>query len=91
MNKQSLWALGALNLALLAAVFVLGLTPQRAEAQFGRQANYVMVAGDAVGLPQQVVWIIETTSGRMITVTYGTGDDFVEIRGRRDLARDLRR
>ena len=89
MNKQSLGALIALNVVLLAALIVVNLAPQRATAQgFGR-AQYIMVAGDVVGRSEQVVYVIEVNSGRVAALLFNGSNNTREILDGRNISNDL--
>ncbi|MEM7680918.1 MAG: hypothetical protein AAF288_03085 [Planctomycetota bacterium] len=93
MDKRRLGALGLINAALLAAAALLwqgGVEPKPAEAQgFGGGANYIMVSGLVNGLDQQAVYVIETTSGRMVGFYFNSNNKQVELLGGRSITQDL--
>ncbi|MEM9294292.1 MAG: hypothetical protein AAGA57_00680 [Planctomycetota bacterium] len=93
MDRRRLGALGLVNAALLAAAALLwqgGPEPRPAVAQggFGGGANYTMVSGLVNGLDQQAIYVIETTSGRMVAFYLTSGGKVVPL-GSRNIAEDL--
>ena len=89
MNRRSLGALVALNVVLVVAVAVVSLTPPPASAQLMAGNNYVMIAGEAVGrTSQNVVYIVQTNTQRMIAVMFNSSNNTFETVAGRDLARD---
>ena len=89
MNKRSLTALIALNVVLVAALAVVNLAPQPASAQSFVRAQYMMVAGDAVGRPEQVIYIIEVTTGRVAAIIFNGSNNTFDILDGRNLTSDL--
>jgi hypothetical protein len=90
MNRKSLPALVALNVVLLIAVVLITLTPQPVQAQFGR-SSFLMISGEVVGQRQRnVVYIIDTSTAKMITVMFNSANDKLEIIAGRDLAQDFK-
>lgn len=91
MNRQSLKALVALNIVLLAALVVVSLVPQQSHAQLGGgAANYVMVAGEITGKPNQnCIYITELNSARMVAVMFLGGNNKLEIVAGRKLKSDV--
>lgn len=80
MQKSSLGALIALNIALLAALIVVGFAPETAKAQGMVRAQYLMVAGDVAGRQQeQIVYIVELGSARMIAIIFNSGNNTIEV------------
>lgn len=92
MNRKTLNALIALNVVLIGALAILGLTPTpQADAQgIGRTPEYMMVAGDTFGREEQTIYIVELSTARMVGVIYRGNDKVLEVIGGRDLASDLR-
>lgn len=90
MNRKTLGALIALNVVLLAGLAAVVLSPKQAQAQgFGR-ANYLMIAGDITGREQQAaIYVIETNSGRMISLIFNGSNNTWEVIGSREVGRDL--
>ena len=72
MNKRSLGALIALNVALVVALVATLLSPQPAHAQALGGGNFIMVAGEAslVNGGQEVVYVIDVTSGKILACVY---------------------
>jgi hypothetical protein len=78
MNKRSLGALIALNIALLAALVVVSLS-NRTYAQGGVNPNpgeYQMIAGNVTGRNNvNLIYIFEAHSTAMVTFFYNSADD----------------
>ena len=92
MNRRSLGALIALNLALTAALALVTLsTPAPAQAQLGAmRAQYTMIAGAASGRDnQQMIYIIEINTGRVMAAFFNTANNQVEVMATRDLGGDV--
>lgn len=90
MNKRSLGALIALNLVLLVALVVVGLTPQPAAAQFAARGDYMMIAGAVAGREAQAsVYIIERNTQRMLALMFRSSDNQFEVIAGRDVAGDV--
>jgi hypothetical protein len=92
MNRKTLQALIALNVVLLAAVAMIGLTPTPpAEAQrLGSTPEYMMVAGQTFDRQEQTIYIVELSTARMLGVIYRGNDKQLEVVGGRELSVDLR-
>ena len=80
MNRKTLRALLTLNVVLLVALVLVGLTPQPAQGQFAR-SEYIMVAGRVVGRDQQAaVYILDLATAKIAAVMYNSSSDkFEEI------------
>jgi len=92
MNKRSLKALIVLNAVLLVAlaVSVFAPAPQEAYAQFGGRADYLMIAGETTGRPQQAtVYIINLRTAQMVSVIFNSDNNSLTLFGGRDVARDM--
>lgn len=89
MNKQSLGALLALNGVLLAALAVIGLTPQPAPAQQFVRSQYIMVAGDVVGRAEQAIYVIELNTGRVAALIFNGSNKTLEPVDGRSILNDL--
>ena len=81
MNRRTLRALLALNVVLLVALVLVGLTPSEAQAQRGGRPEYIMVAGRIAERDQQsAVYILDLTNARIAAVMYNSSnDEFDEI------------
>ena len=81
MNRRTLRALLALNVVLLVALVLVGLTPSEAQAQRGARAEYIMVSGRVTGRDQQsAVYILDLANARIAAVMYNSSNDkFEEI------------
>lgn len=76
MGKRSLPALIALNIVLLAALALVAMAPSPARAQGFAAARYLMVSGPTTGRNQQdVIYIIEMNTTRVIAAFYNASDD----------------
>lgn len=90
MNRRSLAALVALNIALLIALLVVHLSPSQALAQGGGRRDYIMLSGAVVGREaQEVIYIIELRSSKMAAVIYNSATNTFEVAGARVLSEDL--
>ena len=90
MNRRSLSVLIVLNVVLLAAIaLTLGPVP-KAEAQLGG-GSYLMIAGNTSQAQQQVVYIMDTRTGRVAGFTVNSANKKIEIIGTRAIAEDLKR
>jgi hypothetical protein len=92
MNRRSLGALIALNLALSAALALITLaSPSPAEAQLGGpRPQYTMIAGAATGRDNQaMIYIIETTTGRVLATFFNSANNRFEVMASRDVSGDL--
>ncbi len=92
MSKRSLPALIVLNVALLVLLGISLLLPSNVEAQLGGGGNdYLMISGAVRGRTNQdVVYIVETNSARMVAVTYRSANDEFEIVDATSIADDMR-
>jgi hypothetical protein len=82
MNKRSLGALIALNIALLAALAVVSLS-NRAQAQGGirtEPGEYQMIAGHITGRNNNdLIYLFEVRSSKMVTFFYNSAANTVDI------------
>ena len=80
MDRRTLRALVALNVVLLVALVLIGLTPAPAQGQYSR-AEYIMVSGKVVGRTQQsAVYILDLSNARIAAVMFNSSNDkFEEI------------
>ena len=62
-RSKVVWALVALNVLLGAALIGQWVRPNMAHAQVARPSDYIMVPGTVQGLPQQVIYIVDTQNG----------------------------
>jgi hypothetical protein len=70
MKSAVLWALGALNVILAAILINKYLPEQAAHAQAGRPSDYIMVPGQLNGIPNGVVFMIDTSQGYLSAMSY---------------------
>jgi hypothetical protein len=90
MNKRSLGALVALNIALLVALAVVALVPQPAAAQAGFvRSQYITVAGDASGRQEQAIYVIEINTGKIAALIYNSGNKSLDAIDGRSILDDL--
>lgn len=76
MGKRSLPALIALNVVLLLALALATLAPSPAQAQGFAAARFLMVSGPTNARSQQdVVYIIELNSARVLAGFYNSAND----------------
>lgn len=69
MKNTILWALVGLNAVLLVAFIGQFTRPNSAHAQ-ARPAEYVMIPGEVTGGTGDVVYIIDTSNGKLAAMTY---------------------
>jgi len=90
MNKQSLSALVVLNVVLLVALLVVTLSPPPAQAQLGGRGDYVMIAGQVVGLQDRaLIYLLELKTLRLAAVTFDTRNNRLDIIAGKELAPDM--
>lgn len=89
MNRRSLAVLIVLNVVLLAAIaLTLGPVP-KAEAQLGG-GSYLMIAGNSGQAPQQVIYVMDTRTGRVAGFLLDSATKKVREVGVREIADDLK-
>lgn len=83
MTARSLAFLIVLNVALLAALFVLPSGQREAEAQFGGGRSYTLIAGDVTGRGNQAaVYVVDLNNGVVIPVFFnGSNNEFELFEG----------
>lgn len=91
MGKRSLPALIALNIVLLLALALASLAPSPAQAQGFAAARFLMVSGPTNGRSQQdVVYVIEMNSARVIAGFYNSANDTWDVVGGASMLNELR-
>ncbi|MEO0477506.1 MAG: hypothetical protein AAF085_16300 [Planctomycetota bacterium] len=89
MTRRSLSVLIVLNVVLLAAIaLTLGPVP-KAEAQLGG-GSYLMIAGNTTQAPQQIIYVMDTRTGRVAAFTVDSAAKRVREVGTREIADDLK-
>lgn len=91
MNARTLGGLIAVNAALLIGLAVASFsgTPS-ARAQAARPGDYTMIAGNVAGRNnQQVVYVIETQTSRVVALLYSSANNSVEVLDGRVIGTDL--
>jgi len=90
MNRKSLGGLLVLNVALLAALGLLSLTPPPAQAQFGgRAGDYLMVSGSTPARTEDTVYITDMNNGLMMAVQYDQNRKLIQPVAFRNLGADF--
>lgn len=89
MKSKILWALLALNALLLAGLFGSRLGDNPAVAQAGRPVDFLMIPGEVTGVSTGVVYIIDTSNGRLGAFAYENSSKKLNIMPPLDLARAL--
>jgi hypothetical protein len=90
MNQRSLAVLIVLNAVLLSAIaLTVGPVP-RAEAQIGG-GSFLMISGDTAQAQQQVIYVMDTSTGNLAGFTVNSANKKVEVIGGRKVADDLRK
>lgn len=91
MTQRSLSVLIVLNVVLLAAIALTFGPTNKAQAQLGGGGGeYLMLAGNSGGLPQQVIYILDKRSGNLAAITINSANGKVDLVGKRELAKDLK-
>jgi len=88
MTQRSLSVLIVLNAVLLAAIALTFGPVQPAKAQIGG-GSYLMLAGNTSQASQQVIYIMETRSGRLVGFTINSANGDVKPVGTREISKDL--
>jgi hypothetical protein len=89
MNRRSLAALTALNLALFAGLLAVTLSPTPAAAQFVPRGDYAIISGATPGRnTQKVVYVVDVKNARMIALIFRSSDNTFELVGSRDIGTD---
>jgi hypothetical protein len=89
MNRRSLSVLIVLNVVLLAAIaLTLGPVP-KAEAQLGG-GSYLMIAGNTTQNPAQVIYVMDTRTGRVAGFMVDSATKKIREVGVREIADDLK-
>ncbi len=93
MNRKSFSALVVLNVVLLAALFVIGLSPTQVTAQgLGGGPEFLMIAGKSPSRENvSTIYLMELRSAQMLAIQYDSRNDSVEVVGARNIGQDLAR
>ncbi|MEM1027873.1 MAG: hypothetical protein AAF593_03705 [Planctomycetota bacterium] len=92
MTQRSLAVLVVLNVVLLAALSVTVLNPTPAEAQFGANRQYTMIAGGVTGRSNQsAIYVIDLSTSRIAPLFYNGSSKKFEFFAGRSVARDMER
>jgi len=70
MKSTVIWSLVGLNLLLAAIVAARAFPVSSAQAQAGRPSDYLMIPGKATGVSYSVVYVIDVTTGKLVTMGY---------------------
>lgn len=91
MNQRSLATLILINAVLLAALVVTVFSPQPAEAQFGAQRQFLMIAGEVHARgPAAAVYIIDLQSAQMVVARFDSRNERLEFLDGRRITEDMR-
>jgi hypothetical protein len=93
MNRKSFSALVVLNVVLLAALAVIGLSPSQATAQgLGGGPEFLMIAGKSP-LRENIstIYLMELRTAQMLAIQYDSRNDSVDVVGARNIGQDLAR
>lgn len=93
MNRKSFSALVVLNTVLLAALFVIGLSPAPVTAQgLGGGPEFLMIAGKSpIRESLSTIYLMELRSAQMLALQYDSRNDSVEVVGARNVGQDITR
>lgn len=90
-SMRSVSALVMLNLVLLLSLVVLNFSADSASGQLGLRNEYVLIAGDITGKPDQAaVYILELKSQRMVAIAYDSRSRKIIPLGSRVISEDVR-
>lgn len=90
MNKQSLGALIALNVVLLAGLLLVTLTPEPAHAQRRGRDRYAMIAGRTQDRnSQDLVYVINLNTEQILAMFYESANKKLTIVGGYTFSGDL--
>ena len=90
MNRQTLRALVVLNIVLLAALLLVTVVPQPASAQLRGRDVYTMVSGQTKDRDSQnLVHVVNLTTGRVVALIYESENDKLVIIGRLNFSSQL--
>ena len=70
MKSKVLWALVALNVLLLVALFLPRVSPTAHAAGGARPGEYIMVPGQVVGGNSEVIYILDETNRKLTARVY---------------------
>lgn len=91
MNRKSVGGLIVLNTVLLAALFVISLSPAPATAQgLGGGPEFLMIAGKStIRENVSTIYLMELRSAQMVAVQFDSRNDSLEVVGGRNLGPDF--
>ncbi len=90
-SMRSVSALVVLNLALLLFLALLSFSADPAHGQLGLRNEYVLIAGNITGKPDQAaVYILELKSQRMVAIAYDSRSRKILPLGSRVISEDVR-
>ncbi|MEO1237343.1 MAG: hypothetical protein AAFX76_11200 [Planctomycetota bacterium] len=90
MTQRSLAVLIVLNVVLLGALSVTVMTPPAAEAQFGGNKAYTMIAGSVRGRGSQAaIFVVDLNTTQVAPLFYNGNNRRFEFFGGRTLADDM--
>ena len=91
MKRTILWALGALNLILIAALLAPYVRPSEALAQrgggAGRRPELMMIPGEVVGGSSAVVYLVDTANRRLGAISLNAKGNGLDALAPQDLSR----
>lgn len=86
MNRKTFRALAALNVVLLVALVLVGISPEPAQGQFAR-SEYIMVSGAVVGRESQdAIYIVNLATAQIAAVLFNSSNNTLELIDGRSLA-----
>jgi uncharacterized membrane protein len=93
MTQRTLAALILLNTVMLAALVVVSLEPNSAQAQLGRRGTqYMMISGDVANSQLDGLYFINRANARMFAATYDSrGNEWDVVSQGRVITEDIRR
>ena len=93
MNARTLAALVLLNVVLLAAVAVVALTPQSAQAQLGGAGDqYLLIAGKTpAAQDRDAVYVLNVNTGQVVSLVFDSRTDDLQRVDGRSVTEDIQR
>ncbi|MDG2199864.1 MAG: hypothetical protein P8K80_01610 [Phycisphaerales bacterium] len=87
-SRRGLISLIVVN-AVLLLVLVSSLASPYVQAQLGRRSNFLMVAGEGERTATNIVWILESRNGELITIDWADAGQGMNAKAHRNVQRDI--
>jgi len=87
-SRRGLLSLVVIN-ALLLLVLVTSLASPYVQAQLGQRSNFLMVAGQGDRAATNIVWVLESRNGELITIDWADAGQGMKAKAHRNIQRDI--